>query len=260
MVLDYRERKTVSKNRPKSKPIGLLACAFLLVALISFALGVLVDRFLLPPRDVQMEAPSTPLRNADTPKAPSAQAQPGEGNPPVVSTPPRPAGEPSLTFYETLPKGGKAILGSGINLRKDEAPPKSPAVPPAAKEQGGGAQKPTPNPPEARGGEARRNDEPSPAVGASAKNTAPEAMAQPSQPASAAKETYSVQVASSKERKDADAIRTKLAEKGYSAYVTESTISGKGTWYRVRVGRKLDQSAASNLAEMLGKGAILVPE
>lgn len=49
MVLDYRERKTVSKNRPKSKPIGLLACAFLLVALISFALGVLVDRFLLPP-------------------------------------------------------------------------------------------------------------------------------------------------------------------------------------------------------------------
>ena len=50
MVLDYRERKTVSKNRPKSKPIGLLACAFLLVALISFALGVLVDRFLLPPQ------------------------------------------------------------------------------------------------------------------------------------------------------------------------------------------------------------------
>ncbi|WP_318258768.1 SPOR domain-containing protein [Geobacter anodireducens] len=97
-------------------------------------------------------------------------------------------------------------------------------------------------------------------MGASAKNTAPEAMAQPSQPASAAKETYSVQVASSKERKDADAIRAKLAEKGYSAYVTESTISGKGTWYRVRVGRKLDQSAASNLAEMLGKGAILVPE
>lgn len=260
MVLDYRERKTVSKNRPKSKPIGLLACAFLLVALISFALGVLVDRFLLPPRGGQKEALSAPPQNAITPKASATQAQPGEGNPPVVPTPPRPAGEPSLTFYETLPKGGKAILGSGINLRKDESAPKSPAVPPAVKEQGGGAQKPTANLPEAKGVEARRSDEPSTAAGAAVKNAAPAVKVQPSQSASAAKETYSVQVASSKERKDADAIRAKLAEKGFSAYVTESTIPGKGTWYRVRVGRKLDQPAASNLAEMLGKGAILIPE
>lgn len=259
MALDYRERKTVSKNRPKSKPVGLMVFAFLLVALVSFALGVLVDRFLLPPREANNELSPTPQQGTDAAKTSSAQAQTAEGNPPVVTTPPRPTGETPLTFYETLPKGGKAILGSGINLKKDEveiSAPRNTVTPPVARDQSVATQKPPSNLSDARG----RKDEPSSAAGVKGKNDGPEIKTQQSQLASAVKVTFSVQVASSKEHKEADAIRSKLAEKGFTAYVTESTIPGKGTWYRVRVGRKMDQSSASNLAEMLGKGAILIPE
>ena len=32
------------------------------------------------------------------------------------------------------------------------------------------------------------------------------------------------------------------------------------TWYRVRVGRKLDQEAAKELAGKLGKGALVIPD
>jgi len=43
-------------------------------------------------------------------------------------------------------------------------------------------------------------------------------------------------------------------------FISESNQGDKGTWYRVRVGRKLDQEAARELAGKLGKAALVIPD
>ena len=71
---------------------------------------------------------------------------------------------------------------------------------------------------------------------------------------------FTVQVASFPLKSEAETLKNKLAGKGYNVSVTESHQGDKGIWYRVRVGRKLDQEAAKELAGKLGKTAMVVPE
>lgn len=255
MVVDYRERKQVSKNRPKSKPTGIIAVVVVTVSLVSFALGVLTDRYLLPPRE-QKAAPVSQARGAAPQQAPQ-QAPPQGGNAATAPEPPRPAAEPSLTFYDTLPKGGKAILGSGINPRKEEIRGAEPAKHPAAPHQ----PVESPSQPIAKAASPAGKAESGAASDQSGNKPASESGKDAQEKkASTPKGKFSVQVASSKERKEAEAIRSKLAEKGFAAYIVESTVTGKGTWYRVKVGKLMDQAAASDMASMLGKGAIVIPE
>ncbi len=47
---------------------------------------------------------------------------------------------------------------------------------------------------------------------------------------------WTIQVSSLKDRAAAEKMVEKLKQKGYSAYSMASSISGKGRWYRVRVG------------------------
>jgi len=69
-----------------------------------------------------------------------------------------------------------------------------------------------------------------------------------------------VQVASYKERKEAEAVRDRMAARGMQAYIVESHLPDKGVWYRVRIGRGLEQTAANELAAKAGKGAMIIPE
>ena len=71
---------------------------------------------------------------------------------------------------------------------------------------------------------------------------------------------FVVQVASYQSKAEADAVRSRLVEAGLQAYVVESVVKEKGTWYRVRVGRHLDAAAAAELAVKAGKGAIVILE
>jgi cell division protein FtsN len=85
----------------------------------------------------------------------------------------------------------------------------------------------------------------------------------PTKPASATRPETSgltVQVASFSLRSEAEALRSKLAAKGYNVGIIESHLGDKGTWYRVRVGKHLDPDSAKELAAKLGKGAIAIPE
>lgn len=50
------------------------------------------------------------------------------------------------------------------------------------------------------------------------------------------KKLYTVQVGAMKDKALADAMVSKLKKAGYSAYIASSESSGKGTWYRVRLG------------------------
>ena len=69
-----------------------------------------------------------------------------------------------------------------------------------------------------------------------------------------------MQVASHKDRKEAEAVRDRLVARGMAAYIVESHLQDKGVWYRVRVGRGLEKSAANELAAKAGKGAMAIPE
>jgi cell division protein FtsN len=69
-----------------------------------------------------------------------------------------------------------------------------------------------------------------------------------------------VQVASLSLKSEAEELKTKLANKGYSVHIVESNQGSKGIWYRVRVGRGLEQEVARELAGKFGKGAMAIPD
>jgi cell division protein FtsN len=69
-----------------------------------------------------------------------------------------------------------------------------------------------------------------------------------------------VQIASLRDRKEAESIKAMLATKGLAAYIVESNLKDKGTWYRVRLGKHLKSAEAASLAAKAGKGAIVTPE
>jgi len=262
MVIDYRERKPVNKNRPKSKPVGLYLFAFGAVATCFFVLGMVTGRYLLPPRTTTtVNMPPAPAPPA--PPAPQTAAGGASG----VAQQNVPPPEPSLTFYETLSKGGKGILGSGINPKRPEAhdttTQPSAAVP---------AHKATAPPQQSEAPSAQTIESPqvSPAVPQRrTATTVPTERQQtgdvtPKEPA-VTKPTptggkFVVQVASVKERKEAEAIRGALQQKGFAAYILESSVAGKGTMYRVRVGKQMEQSAAGSLVKQIGGGAIIISE
>lgn len=246
MVIDYSEHKPVNKNRPRKQPAAIFLFSLFVAVSISFTLGVATGWLIFRP--VQKSGAVMPNASANVNQKAEAPA------PNKLQTPAEPAGkamEPTLTFYETLPKGNKELMGSGLNLPKgaEKSPAKAPAPkvkPPASAAKPSGSLEP-----------ATQNKE------------AVKPPAKPSEPASA-KETagrggegkarFAVQAASYRQKKEAEEARDRLKEDGIPAYIVESNIPEKGTWYRVRVGRHLDQETARELAEKAGKGSIIVPE
>jgi cell division protein FtsN len=74
------------------------------------------------------------------------------------------------------------------------------------------------------------------------------------------KRGYTVQASSYQNRADAEQAKSRLANLGQPVYIVESNVAGKGTWFRVRVGKGLDQATANGLATKVGKTAIVVGE
>lgn len=185
----------------------------------------------------QAKAPSPTVQAADP--APAQQPQSGAAAPqPAAGGGTDAAIDPPLSFYKTLPSGQKNnVMGSGINSR-DDKPAKQPlqaAVP---------ANVTRPAPPV--------NDENTP------KKPVPASPAKPD----GRQDTggLTVQVASYSLKSEAESLRSKLASKGYQVSIVESSLGDKGTWYRVRVGKRLDPDAAKELSGKIGKGAIAIPD
>jgi cell division septation protein DedD len=250
MVLDYSERKPVSKNRPRKQPGGFFVLLMVGAVGTAFVLGVITGWFTF--RHMSRNSASKYAASAEVQRKGGAVPPPSEGQP-VAGATGRPQ-EPSLTFYETLPRGGHAVIGSGLNPLKpvEHAPTK--AAPPMP-------QTPAKPPP------AAKPEEPIEAVVPS--REAAKAPAKSPEPAPAKEEVgkggdgkgkFVVQVASYNTKKDAEAMRDRLATIGVAAYIVESGIPDRGTWYRVRAGRHLDKQAAHDLAGKLGKGAIIIAE
>lgn len=71
-------------------------------------------------------------------------------------------------------------------------------------------------------------------------------------PTDVADGTYSMQVASYREREQAEKLVEKLSESGYrDVRLVEGEVAGRGTYYRVRVGRFASREAAERQGEDL---------
>lgn len=81
----------------------------------------------------------------------------------------------------------------------------------------------------------------------------PEKLAQTRQPSAKPSAAYTLNVGSFKARKNAEALRQELEQKGIEATVMEVRLPDKGTWYRVSVGRFSTPAAARRLAQELEK-------
>lgn len=80
----------------------------------------------------------------------------------------------------------------------------------------------------------------------------------------AAKLRYVLQVSSYQEKSPADEEVKRLKQNGFAAHLIASDLSGKGKWYRVRVGSFADKASAEKLQglvrEKTGLSAIIVLE
>jgi cell division septation protein DedD len=245
MVLDYRERKPVGKNRPRKQPVKSLAFSFLIVAVLAYGAGMLTGRIVFGKRGAVENQPGS-ASQTEQQTLPANQTAAGRAT----------TEEPPFTFYETLPKGGKAVIGSGINH--------------SVTESATATSKPNPTLPQAQSPVVKADKpqltalpsakpEAAQAQGAPPAATLPAKTPQP-QKTVADKGKFTIQVASCQSRKEAEEIKIRYATSGVAAYIVESNIPGKGLWYRVRLGKGLDQEKAKEMAVKFGKSAIVIPE
>lgn len=184
------------------------------------------ERHPIPP-PVPVTEPVSPAPSAQ-PAAAAPPAAPATAAAPAASQKPAPPPGLPLSFYENLPSGQKnTVLGSGINEKNKPAPP---AAPP--QQQPAAAAPPKPD-------------------------AAP--VAAPQKPA-AATGGWLVQVAALSSKKEAEALKAKLVAKGYNASIMETHLNDKGTWYRVRIGRRMSKEAATDIASRIGGGAKALPD
>ena len=167
----------------------------------------------------------------------SPAATPASAAPQVKQQEPVPAALPPtaaapqdapLTFYKTLPSGGHGAMGSGVNLNLSDPPPQPKTAPVAA--------------PAAKPAEEKPAGE---------KTAGEKAATEP---------RFLVQIASYRDKQEAEAVLAKLSAKGVAAYLVESKVKEKGVWYRLRVGRHLSRQEAEQLAGKVGSGATVLPE
>jgi cell division protein FtsN len=260
MRIDYSEPKKScsspqpSQYRPRKESSGGVLIVVFITALLSLGIGfgsgwMLSQRsakkgFMAAMEQQSLEnspqqAKAQPSRQHPGAPAPTQKPQTGSSAPqPAATGETQTAVEPPLSFYKTLPSGQKNnVMGSGINS-KDDKPAKQPlqaAMP---------VNITRPAPPQSDESAQKQPVQPAPAKSAVRQDS----------------RGFTVQVASYSLKSEAETLRSKLAAKGYSVGIVESHLGDKGTWYRVRVGKRLDPDAAKELAEKLGKGAISIPD
>lgn len=261
MRIDYSEPKKsyvtpLASGRPRKEPTGRLTIIIIVTGLATFAAGfgtgwffsqrAAKKSFQAAMEQTSLESSprqeSVPAKRVTPPQqaapAPSQPQQPQQAQQQGTATPPngQTMPEPPLSFYKTLPSGQKNnVMGSGIN--NTDAKGKQPlqaAVPTNVSrpsQQEGSAAKP--------GNEKAAGEKPARQDSGGG---------------------FSVQVASYSLKSEAEATRSRLAGKGYNVFIAESNQGDKGIWYRVRVGRRLEQDAAKELCARLGKGAMVIPD
>ncbi|WP_020676948.1 SPOR domain-containing protein [Geopsychrobacter electrodiphilus] len=230
--------KTRVQRRVEKKQVVLLVTLVLVIAVVSFALGVIVGRNRVAVKDLPSANESTRI-SVPISQTPTAEKEPLQAKAP----------EEKLSFYDNLSKAEPAPLGSGINLPPDNRLSSaeklkteklisgsfqevSPAVSePAASNVATASAKVDSSP------TAKKSTPP--AELESSASSKPQAM-----PSVVKGGEWVVQVFSSQSAADAGILRDKLSAKGYPAYIAEADLGKKGLWYRVLFGPYLDKNTA----------------
>lgn len=159
-----------------------------------------------------------------------------------VAPPPLPAGQyvapQKLTFYDDLPKGNAAPLGSGINLPKAAA---APAAAPAS--AAAPISLPASNP-------AKAPAQPQPEA---VKPSAPPPAPAVTTPKPSASGSFVVQVVSTRDQAEAKRLVDRLKGQGHAANFERADLGSKGIWYRVVAGPYADLATAEQAAAQLKK-------
>jgi cell division protein FtsN len=253
-------KEKIELSLDNSQVVSLVVGSLLVLGVV-FVLGVMVGKQLAvptgspPPQDVLAALDKAALDKMAAAKAPE----------------PKP--EPKLDFQETLP----GPVANSIPPRY--VPEPEPKAKPASKPESKAEAKPEPK------AEAKPEPKPEPKVEPKAKVEAkaeleakPEPKAEPkpapvmdskladafakagtnqgSKPkeiaaVAAPKDGFTVQVAASQEKSEADQVVSKLRSSGMSPYLVDAEIPGKGRWYRVRVGSFHSRDEAERYAKDL---------
>lgn len=187
----------------------------LFTAAVSFGLGMVVGRSSAPVQQIVRVTMPAPLPQATSNR--------------------------DLTFYKTLPKGERPMLGSGINHgTSSSAAPQSdrPAAATIA------AVAPPPSPETA--------ERPPPA------EAAPDIAREKGEPRPERSGAWILQASSSPREADAQALAKRLSAKGYKTNVEPVVIKGK-TWFRVYVGPYATPAGARDAAKKLSRQEKLAP-
>jgi len=204
---------TRSQRRIERKQVVLIAVLILAVAGVSFSLGVMFGQSSgsLPGLSADGEKPKLPMVINVAPPPPPSEAASEE-----------PKKEEKLTFYDNLPKGNQAPLGSGINLPPEKKKTATKTNKSAVKT-------------------ASLSPEP-----LQSKPLAP-SVATP--PAASTDGAFVVQIASFRTSEDAGKLTSRLKSHKVTTFIESANLGEKGVWYRVLAGpytsrEKADQAAA----------------
>jgi len=215
--------KTRMQRRMEKRQAVILLVLVLVVSLASFTLGVIVGRRGAE-RDLAQKFQQTEkVLVAQTPPPASSSTPAAVVPQPTAPQPVEPApAEPKLSFYDDLAKE-TAPLGSGINLA------------PVEKEEAVAVLQPPIDLPDQPIVKTTTQDKPPEVVSESSGSKMPKVA-----PAG----THAVQVGSFGSAGDAIALKQKMLDKDYPAFVVEADLGKKGLWYRVRIGHYKNYATA----------------
>jgi len=253
MRIDYSEPKQSYvtgqiKARPRKEPKRYISVVATFAVLTAFIVGFGTGWFFSQKsakKSFQAATEQSSLENTPTPPplqipqiptvSPPASDQLQQA--PAGSVPPLPvSANAPLSFYKNLSNGQKEnVIGSGINNRNEASKqPIQAAIP-------SNFAKPVVNDEHEQEVQTEKKQE---------KNLQPAVNVG----------SFVVQVGSYTLKSEAEILKNKLAAKGYNVSVSESKQGEKGTWYRVRIGKKLEKEAAKELASRIGKGAVVISD
>ncbi len=200
---------TRTQRRVERKQIVLIIILILAVAGVSFALGVMFGQRSRAGADLAADSEKLKLPVVTQVVAP----------PPPPPTDASPDKQDQLTFYDNLPKGNQAPLGSGINLPPEERKPAS---------------------------ETKSSEPAKPAAAPPAISSKPAAL-----PAASASGAFVVQIASFRTGADADKLVQRLKSYKLKTSVEKVDLGAKGVWHRVLAGPYPSRESADQVAGLL---------
>lgn len=196
---------TRSQRRVERKQVVLIVVLIFAVAGVSFFLGVLFGRSgnSLPGFSEDAGKPTLPIVTRVVPPPPPTPE----------------AAADKLTFYDNLPKGNQAPLGSGINL-----PPEQ----------------------NKKAAEVKKKE-----ASKTAKKSVVAEKKPVAAPVSSADGAFVVQVASFRTSEDAGKMADRLKSYKLATFVESADLGAKGVWYRVLSGPYTSRDNADRAADLL---------